>query len=300
MASSGLLTLLCAVLLSAAAPINGRELQQSGFYIFGYGSLLYDVSRIKTNCGLSGISEAGIGALLTIFTKSGDTTNKVFIENCDNKGIRPVRVAGVKRGWYAPGTFSGGLGQALKDSKFAPSAFGIVPTYLGAVKNDKSTVTGLIYEVTQAQFDAVVVRETAAGYTLVELPLSVITVLDGGAPLTGKVAFFANTPDQVEKPSKRKPICSSYVDVWLAGAIKIQQQWNLTGPDYKKNSPVKALDFVSETIITTDAWRPFWVNDRYPVYRPFVNMPFANTIDQALYANVNKNVLRKIKFPGQP
>lgn len=131
------------------------------------------------------------------------------------------------------------------------------------------------------------------GYALKQLPLADVTLL-AGAPLPAgaRVTVFAMPPESVRSPSPnvrrcccctrcavcaalralappldprcyhatrcdgaQAPICSSYVDVFLGGALELQARFGLAGEAYRGASPGGAYSsFVEETIRTTHAW----------------------------------------------
>ena len=83
------------------------------------------------------------------------------------------------------------------------------------------------------------------------------------------------------------------------GALDLQNKYNLSGPGYLKESGGRYSSFLEETIQTTQSWT-YILNDRIFPLRPFVALPHASVIDQALWDFVDHNALRAIRYPGQP
>eukprot|EP00775_Hariotina_reticulata_P001181 gene1181-1518_t len=206
--------------------------------------------------------------------------NAFTLSSCDNKNVRPVRVAGIRRAWNAAGTPYKGT----EGAEWAKSAFGRVATFLGAtVATSKDiTCTGVVYDVTQDEYNKLVEREKSAGYLVEVLAVDSVTFLDGkpAPPSNARIAFFASDPKTLKLPSSRSPMVMSYVDIWLIGALQLQRQFNLSGPAYQAASGGKHFSFANETVATTYDWSPNWWNDRPFPLRPWVTNADAVTIDQ--------------------
>lgn len=166
----------------------------------------------------------------------------------------PVSVAGVRRGWFdqMPGGHAGWT-----------------PTYLGAVEEEGTSTNGVVYRVSQAEFEAYEQRET--GYVTTEVDGSRITFYDGrtSVPDARFYYFATKTP---RAPSASHPIVQSYVDIVMTGAMEQEANYPL------------ALEagFVEAFVRETTDWSPHWINDRLYPYRPFAEVPAASRIDALL------------------
>jgi len=194
-------------------------------FIFGYGSLIEDESRERTT----------------------PTARDAW----------PVRVQGIRRGWWARG-----------------AASGLTTTYLGALDDPEGVCNGVIYAVTEEELAATDRRESA-GYQRCRIPRDHITMLDGrDEPPEGEVWAYVNKiPKEKLKdnlPSPQFPMVQSYVDICVHGALEIEGRYPT------------AKGFVQDFIATTDEWSKFWVNDRLYPRRPFIYRPSASQIDRAL------------------
>lgn len=202
-------------------------------YIIGYGSLIEFASRTRTAK--------------------------------DALYVRPVKVMGYVRGWFAQ-----------------VQTAGYSPTYVGAVLAEKLKarprypyLNGVVYFVTKEELAATDQREDA-GYERVAVDPRAITMLDGGgdAP-AGNYWIYLNKftgKDRLEQhiPSSKFPIVQSYVDICINGCLEIEA-----------NFPA-SLGFVEMFIQTTQFWSNYWVNDRPMPRRPFMERSNAYTIDTIL------------------
>lgn len=58
----------------------------------------------QTNCGIGALAEFDLDVLINNPLLASTNMEEVKkLKACDNKGIRPVRVQGIKRAWNAPG-----------------------------------------------------------------------------------------------------------------------------------------------------------------------------------------------------
>ena len=88
----------------------------------------------------------------------------------------------------------------------------------------------------------------------------------------------ASTPDLCDLPTKRFPIVQSYIDVFLGGAIEIEEN----------NPEIKS--FALNTCKQTYGWVGGWVNDRpYPRYRAKFSSLRSEKIDALLYDCMQQN-----------
>jgi hypothetical protein len=178
----------------------------------------------------------------------------------------PVVVKGVARGWF--------------DQTDVPSWS---PTYLGGIADEGAECNGVIFRVTQAEFDTFAERET--GYKPTKIDPSQITMLDGSsAAPNGDIWYFAST--QQRFPSDEHPIVQSYVDVCLDGCLEIEATYPLA----------KQASFAERFIKTTSNWGPPWINDRIYPWRPFVYVPRAFAIDALLQQVLGHDMFDQIKL----
>jgi hypothetical protein len=206
---------------------SGGKPSGSKNFIFGYGSLIEDESRMRT-------------------TPSA-------------RYAWPVKVKGVRRGWWARG-----------------DASGLTTTYLGALDDPAAWCNGVIYPVTAQEIAATDERESA-GYKRCKIDPGDLTMLDGrSAPPEGDFWAYINLipPDQLDDnlPSPRFPMVQSYVDICVNGCLEVEGKYPT------------AAGFTQDFISTTDAWSLYWVNDRLYPRRPFIYQPSASKIDAALKA----------------
>ena len=207
---------------------SGSKPSGSHNFIFGYGSLIEDESRMRT-------------------TPSA-------------RYAWPVKVKGVRRGWWARGDTSG-----------------LTTTYLGALDDADACCNGVIYPVTAEEIAATDQRESA-GYKRCKIDPSQIEMLDGRSePPEGEFWAYINLipPDQLDDnlPSPQFPMVQSYVDICIHGCLEVEGKY-----------PKTAAGFTQEFIKLTDAWNRYWVNDRLYPRRPFIFQPSASKIDAALKA----------------
>lgn len=215
-----------------AAP--AKNTNSANNYIIGYGSLIEFASRTRT------------------------APEALY--------VRPVRVIGYVRGWFA---------QA--------STAGYSPTYVGAVEVETLKarpqfpfLNGVVYAVTEEELKATDEREDA-GYKRVEVQSNQIQLLDAEEqhPTSGKFWIYLNkfgSGDKLENhlPSDKYPIVQSYVDICVNGCLEIEA-----------NFPA-AQGFAIEFLKTTLYWSDYWVNDRPMPRRPFMYRENAYTIDALL------------------
>jgi hypothetical protein len=175
--------------------------------------------------------------------------------NPEAVGAWPARVTGYQRGWFH---------QLAKH-------VGSSCTYLGAVESAGAKINGVICLVQ----DFEKTKEREIGYTATPLPTDRIEMLDGTGPWDpGKeVYIFVSDEASISKtkaPTPDFPIVQSYVDICVNGCLEIEALYR------------SASGFVEEFIRTTTGWNEFWVNDRLYPRRPFISVPNAGAIDQAL------------------
>jgi cation transport regulator ChaC len=175
--------------------------------------------------------------------------------NPEAADARPARVTGYQRGWFHQ--FANNIGSTC--------------TFLGAIEKPGATTNGVIYHVN----DFEKTKEREIGYTATPVAAGKIEMLDG----TGRwdpaivVYIFISNPADISKtgePTAAIPMVQSYVDICINGCLEIEALYP------------SARGFVQEFIRTATNWNAYWVNDRIYPRRPFIYVPDASQIDQAL------------------
>ena len=99
-----------------------------------------------------------------------------------------------------------------------------------------------------------------------------VTMLDGSeTPVSGQIWVYVNKPDKIATPTPDIPIVQSYVDIFIAGCLDLQER-----------VANQNVDFVAACVRTTAGWSEHWVNDRIYPRRPYKEQPRAFEIDEAL------------------
>jgi len=220
-------------------------------WIFGYGSLISKSSRAST------FPDIGIW--------------------------RPVRVTGINRGWYAPGSVAAGWSSIIGQEEQ------LAPTYLGAYIDNITVCNGVIFEVNSTSKAAFDIRElTGAGYNVKIIPVTSITPLDGSPALADNdtVYFYNVDLSLVGEPTEGSPIVTSYVDLILTATLDIDTQIFGKG----------ATNFSDEFVRTTQGWSGYWINDRLVPRRPWTYQPLALAIDKILANNIDIEILKGISY----
>jgi hypothetical protein len=186
----------------------------------------------------------GYGSLIQIESRTR-TAPKAF-------AAWPVIVKGITRGWY-----------------YQADDASLNPTYLGAENEEGATTNGVIYAVTDSEFEATKLRE--ADYRPTEIEASAITWLDGRkAPPDGEFWYFASKSRKTA--GALHPIVQSYVDICVDGCLQLEELYPLA----------KDAKFAEEFIRTCTDWKTPWINDRIYPWRPFIHVPRASKIDALL------------------
>jgi hypothetical protein len=179
----------------------------------------------------------------------------------------PAIVKGITRGWYYQ----------------SPGA-GLSPTYLGAVESKESTTNGVIYGVTDSDFEATRLRE--ADYDPKTINRSGITMLNGStAPPDGEIWYFASKTKHTANTAH--PIVQSYVDICVDGCLEVEAMYPLA----------KQAGFAGRFIRTCTDWKTPWINDRIYPWRPFIYVPRASQIDALLRKELGDKLFNKISLP---
>jgi len=271
-----------AVAVNVTSVVAGRRApcQSTDTYVFGYGSLMNQASVLKTNCHLQSMTSQALKGALHQFDMSTE------LRRCldSQPEMLPVRAKGIRRGWYARGKL---LSEQLFDATPADMAsqmLDLAPTYLGATVGP-GNCTGVIYKVSPEELASIDARElgtTGAEYIAEWLEHRNVQMLGGGdGPNLDcvRIRWYRIRDDAVQKPSQQFPLVQSYVDVFVGGALELEQRYNLSG-------------FAQESILSTDGWSDHWINDRSPAYRPFDTNSQASQITRAL--------LEAARTPGSP
>ena len=174
--------------------------------------------------------------------------------NPDAIGAWPARVTGYQRGWFHHFIESENVGSSC--------------TFLGAVNKTGKTINGVIYKVDD--FEKTKGREK--GYTADRVK-GTIEMLDGAGSWDSskEIYIFVSNKANISEPTKDLPMVESYVDICVNGCLEIEALYR------------SAAGFVQEFIKTSTGWNnKYWVNDRLYPRRPFIYVPNAEKIDEAL------------------
>nr|MDJ0707650.1 hypothetical protein [Leptolyngbyaceae cyanobacterium MO_188.B28] len=146
--------------------------------------------------------------------------------------IHPVRVSGIKRGWYIN----------IPEDR---------DTGLGAISDSASSCNGILMAANGEDFIALDSREKIHGYQRVKLPLEIFTFLDSETIRKIEIeAIWTYITDKIIQPTENCPIAQSYLDVVLEGCLSISDT------------------FAEEFILSTYGWEFPWIDDRQkPRYR---------------------------------
>lgn len=197
----------------------------------------------------------GYGSLIE--TTSKNATDRHSGEN------KPVWVEHYQRGWFSKG---------LSD--------GFSTTYLGVIKSKQARFNGTIFNLPSSSFKLYDAREKY--YCRVLVTPRDIHLLTGKKLPQGQFWIYAIKPEFLAPPSARYPIIESYVDIFLAGCLEIEEKYHL------KN-------FAAACINTTSDWSVYWINDRIYPRRPMAYQPRALTIDALLQQQIPE-FFQKIKI----
>ncbi|WP_342146370.1 hypothetical protein [Rickettsiella endosymbiont of Aleochara curtula] len=168
---------------------------------------------------------------------------------------KPVWVEHYQRGWFSKG---------LSD--------GFSTTYLGVIKSKHAHFNGTIFNLPAANsfrnYDA---REKY--YCRVLVTPRDIHLLTGKKLPRGQFWIYELKPELLAPPSATYPIVESYVDIFLAGCLEIEEKYHLR-------------NFATACVNTTSDWSLHWVNDRIYPRRPSLYQPRAATIDKLLQQQI--------------
>ncbi len=168
---------------------------------------------------------------------------------------KPVLIDHYQRGWFAKGL-----------------SIGLSTTYLGVIKKTNAHFNGTLFKLASAHslknYDR---RERY--YCRVLVPGKQIHLLIEQKLPRGEYWIYALKPELMAPPSARYPIVQSYVDIFLAGCLEIEEKYHL------KN-------FAAACVNTTGDWSLHWVNDRIYPHRPTVYQAKALAIDALLQQEI--------------
>jgi hypothetical protein len=189
----------------------------------------------------------GYGSLMeTVSKKATDDSSG------DNK---PVRIDNYQRGWFAKGLSTG-----------------FSTTYLGVIKKPSAHFNGTLFKLASTyslkNYDR---REIY--YCRVLVPGTDIHLLVEQKLPRGQYWIYALKPELMASPTARYPIVQSYVDIFLAGCLEIEEKYHLR-------------NFAAHCVNTTDDWSAHWVNDRIYPRRPTVYQAKARVIDALLQQQI--------------
>eukprot|EP00413_Alexandrium_margalefii_P011421 CAMPEP_0204546630 /NCGR_PEP_ID=MMETSP0661-20131031/22181_1 /ASSEMBLY_ACC=CAM_ASM_000606 /TAXON_ID=109239 /ORGANISM="Alexandrium margalefi, Strain AMGDE01CS-322" /LENGTH=379 /DNA_ID=CAMNT_0051553467 /DNA_START=1 /DNA_END=1140 /DNA_ORIENTATION=+ len=262
-----------------AAASEGAGTWQGSLFVFGYGSLLKEMSRIKTTCNLTSVSES----TLDFLDKFAWVTKPVreCIESVRSRTMILVKAKGVRRGWYDTGRLQAEA-QGELPWHWATQALDLSPTFLGAVADPTSECYGVVYPVSQEELALTDQREATYGTISPQwIAGEHIEVLSPGyeLPRGASVRWYELSQDRLSRPTRQHPICQSYVDVFVGGALELAKAHNCAG-------------YARDVVLSTFGWSKHWVNDRIVPYRPYVHESKAHQIVRTL--------VQAARLPGSP
>lgn len=261
---------------AVATHLRGNAEKQAPLYVFGYGSLMSESSRIRTECNLPGISEDTLEWLLThgsIEAVIASEEARKCIADIQAAPMFAVNAKGIRRGWFAHQS------PIVSGPEWADQQLFVSPTYLGAVADKDASVYGYMYEVSKDSLASTDARETA-GYSFATLTSSDIEVVASSIPdfklaPNAQVRVYLNR-EAGNVPSERSPIVQSYVDLFLGGALDTEAQLGAKG-------------YALNVCRTTFGWGHHWRNDRPFPYRAFSANTRASEINALLLACAQSN-----------
>lgn len=281
---------------SPSTPPAQGEVGTEPLYILGYGSLMFRFSTIATTCALRGVTAEELEAMESWAVGESRAQHiRDCIEEAKRKPMFPVKVRGVRRGWYAPGVQQyEKLGATrLSPALMASQALDVVPTDLGARTDPTAVCYAVVYPVSKEELLLTDLREAGFHYTPSFLSSGDLDVLGGAAPIPkdAKVRWYPMDGKWTAAPTAASPIVQSYVDLVVGGALELEKENNLSG-------------FAVDVVASTDAWSEHWVNDRVYPHRPSMKNRLADditlTLEKAALIQDSKlkvSHLQSISFP---
>lgn len=281
------------------SPLHPQVPADGPKFIMGYGSLLKEYSSAKSKCGVKSLTASMLyGILRSLHVGLEDPEKAACFDAVEERSSQYllVKANGIRRGWFyraSRGPEAVKLGVADFGDPYEQQALDLSPVVLGAVPDDEKAIYAAIYPVDDAELAATDERET--GYDHLLIDPSDIEVLTPGAslPVNAQVRWYASRPETVRTPSSVAPICQSYIDLVVGGALELEEKQGATG-------------FAEGVVATIYGWSGEWVNDRKSPYRPHANDKFAKTITKTLVsattrddAELSLEVMNSIYFPGK-
>lgn len=142
----------------------------STWYVLGYGSLFSEASRIRSECGLRGVSEEFLEWSFEHLNIDAvfDREKAECIRKQQAKVHIPVTVQGFRRGFYDRGVLPNDVSRV--------NGLFTRPTYLGMVRDSDHSVTGLLFEVSEEGLRLLDEREAEGGYSVETIDLGLDSV----------------------------------------------------------------------------------------------------------------------------
>lgn len=167
---------------------------------------------------------------------------------------KPVWVEHYQRGWFSKGLSNG-----------------FSTTYLGVIKSKHARFNGTIFNLSANSLKKYDAREKY--YCRVLVAPQDIHLLTGKQLQKGQFWIYELKPNLLAPPSASYPIIESYVDIFLAGCLEIEEKYHLR-------------NFAAACVNTTSDWSLNWVNDRIYPRRPSMYQPRALMIDKLLQQQI--------------
>jgi len=190
-----------------------------------------------------------------------------------------ARVLGLSRAFNTPGMFSTEAGGGSLNRPFRLSTI-----YIGAYPNSTDSINGLLFQLTDEEFNLLDQRELLVPYSE-RLNISVANVAflysqsSPMSPNDNVYYYHLNDSTRVSGPGASLLIVQSNVDELLAACLAVDLQYN------------SSTSFQDEFINTTYGWNVnYWVNDRVLPRRPFKYTPLISQIDAALTRAFNQSL----------
>lgn len=282
-----------------AEPEAKRVLNSSsGLYVFGYGSLLNQFSRIRTMCNLTDMTEGELAFVDNNVQLTPEA--RECIDEGKKMDLILVKAKGVKRGWYSPGKLNyesldvNNSSFPSTRSRMDRQALDVSPTYLGAVEDADACTYAVIYPVSAEELAALDKREAGAFYSPSWLDMKGMEVVSQNVvlPPNAKVRWYPMDKSVAKQPTAVHPIVQSYVDIFVSGALQLQHQNSIDS-------------FAVNVVASTAEWSEHWVNDRAFPYRTFAKNVGASAVTRTLEeatmvdgSHLKVSHLEAIHFPG--
>lgn len=158
-------------------------------------------------------------------------------------------------------------------------------TFLGCEKKDNAEMNGILYEVSDEEFEKTKTRENGYNPTLISCHQHIHSY-DEQFILNENDEVYIFTNIKSTKPNSKLPIVQSYVDICLNGCMEIEKTFPLAKQD----------NFTKNFFETTKLWSKHWVNDRIYPRRPWKYSPNATEIDKLIVEHLGFNLFKSIKI----